>query len=144
MSSIKSDADRPMKGNVSTRSRATADNTTSRATYISSGTKITGEIRGKAGVVIDGELEGAMTFDDEVVIGTGGVVTGEIVAKVVRIGGKVVGNVRGLQLVEVQPTGRIEGDVSSPRVMISEGAFFKGNVEMGEEHREQIGQPRPQ
>ena len=45
-------------------------------------------------------------------------------------GGRVVGNVQGDEKVEILPTGRLEGDVSAPRVVLAEGAFFKGKVEM--------------
>ena len=47
-----------------------------------------------------------------------------------RIGGRVVGNVQGHEKVEILPSGRLEGDVAAPRVVLAEGAFFKGKVEM--------------
>ncbi len=132
----------PLAGNPSQTLRANPGNATTRATYISGDTKITGEIRSKTGLVVDGEVEGQLKLDDEVVIGTSGVVTGEIVAQTVRVAGKVRGSVRGLKLVELQSTGSIEGDVSAPRVVISDGAFFKGNVEMGEQPHADATRPR--
>jgi len=48
----------------------------------------------------------------------------------VRIGGRVTGNVHGREKVEILPSGRLEGDVAAPRVVLAEGAFFKGKVEM--------------
>ena len=57
-------------------------------------------------------------------------VTGDIVARSVTVGGRVLGNVKAGETFELQASGRIEGDVKAPRVIIAEGAFFKGNVEM--------------
>jgi cytoskeletal protein CcmA (bactofilin family) len=100
------------------------------ATYIAAGSKVSGEISGSAEVLVDGEFEGRLHLDSTVTIGREGRVKGEIRAKAVRVEGRVVGDVRGLERVEVMASGTLEGDISASRVVIAEGAFFKGNVEM--------------
>jgi len=100
------------------------------STHIAAGSKVVGEISGSAELVIDGRVEGQIALESRVVVGSKGQVEGEIQARSVEVGGKVVGNVRGLERVEVLASGRLEGDVISPRVVIAEGAFFKGKVEM--------------
>jgi cytoskeletal protein CcmA (bactofilin family) len=97
---------------------------------IAPGCRVTGTIGGGADVQIDGELEGRIQLETAVTVGPSGVVRGDISARTVRIGGKVIGSVRGSERVEVLPSGQLEGDVAAPRVVISEGAFFKGKVEM--------------
>jgi len=99
-------------------------------THIAPGAKITGQVNGNSDLVVDGELEGQVRLDSSVTIGAEGRVQGDIVAKTVRIGGRVVGNVQGHEKVEILPSGRLEGDVAAPRVVLAEGAFFKGKVEM--------------
>jgi cytoskeletal protein CcmA (bactofilin family) len=99
-------------------------------THIAPGAKITGQVNGTSDLVVDGELEGQVRLDSNVTIGAEGKVQGDIVARSVRIGGRVVGNVQGHEKVEILPTGRLEGDVAAPRVVLAEGAFFKGKVEM--------------
>ena len=99
-------------------------------THIAPGAKITGQVNGTSDLVVDGELEGTVKLESHVSIGPEGRVHGDIVAKSVRIGGRVVGNVQGLEKVEILPSGRLEGDVAAPRVVLAEGAFFKGKVEM--------------
>jgi len=99
-------------------------------TYIAAGSKITGEISGSAEVLVDGEFDGRLYLDSTVVIGQEGRVKGEIRARSVRVEGRVVGDVRGIERVEVMASGTLEGDISASRVVIAEGAFFKGNVEM--------------
>jgi cytoskeletal protein CcmA (bactofilin family) len=80
--------------------------------------------------LIEGEFEGRLEVQAPVAIGAGGVVRGDIVAQSVRVGGELHGNVTADERFELEPEGRIEGDVTAPRVVIAEGAYFKGNVEM--------------
>ena len=102
-----------------------------RVTLIAAGTRITGEVSGPTEVHVEGEVDGDVRVDGTVVVGAEGKVKGEIRARTVRVGGKVAGNLRGSERVEVLPSGSTEGDISAPRVVIAEGAFFKGKVEMG-------------
>ncbi len=99
-------------------------------TQISTGSKIKGEITGSTELVVQGEVDGRIQLDNSVVIGSSGVVKGEIHARTVRVSGKIIGNVRGLERVEILVDGHVEGDVVAPRVIIIDGAFFKGKVEM--------------
>jgi len=103
---------------------------TGAATHIAPGAKVTGQVEGTCDLLVDGELEGQVRLDSHVTVGADGRVRGDIHARTVRIGGRVVGNVHGDEKVEILPTGRLEGDVSAPRVVLAEGAFFKGKVEM--------------
>lgn len=99
-------------------------------TVIAAGTRVTGEITGSADLRIEGELDGTVTLDSEVIIASGGRAQGRIHARRVRIGGRVQGDVEGIELVEITPSGTLEGDIRAARVLIAEGAFFKGQVEM--------------
>ncbi|MEO8503675.1 MAG: polymer-forming cytoskeletal protein [Acidobacteriota bacterium] len=100
------------------------------STLVAAGSKVTGKISGPTEVVIEGELEGEIRVEGNAVVGSAGLVKGEISARTIRVAGKVLGNIRGLERVEVLASGSLEGDVSAPRVVIAEGAFFKGKVEM--------------
>ncbi len=100
------------------------------STHIATGSKVIGEISGAADLVIDGVVEGEIHLESQVVVGPEGRVEGKIHARSVEVGGKVMGNVQGGERVEVLASGSLEGDVLSPRVVIAEGAFFKGRVEM--------------
>ncbi|MEM7583534.1 MAG: polymer-forming cytoskeletal protein [Acidobacteriota bacterium] len=104
----------------------------SESTHIAKGSKVVGKISGTADLVIDGLVDGEVELESRVVIGPEGRVEGKVLARSVEVGGHVLGNVRGLERVEVLASGSLEGDVLSPRVVIAEGAFFKGKVEMTE------------
>jgi len=121
-------------------SSETGSSSQRRVTHIAPGTRIRGEITGPTELLIEGEVEGEIRLDAAVTVGAEGAVQGPIMAPVVRVGGRVTGNVAASDRVEVSPSGSVEGDISAPRIVIAEGAFFRGQVEMkGEDHRE----PRP-
>jgi cytoskeletal protein CcmA (bactofilin family) len=113
------------------------------ATLIASGTKIKGEVGGATDVQIDGEIEGRVAVEAVVVVGAGGAVRGPIAAHVVRVVGQVIGEVIASERVEVSPSGSLEGDIAAPRVVIAEGAFFKGKIDMkGDKNREPRRPPK--
>jgi cytoskeletal protein CcmA (bactofilin family) len=99
-------------------------------TQVAPGSRIQGEVSGSTELLIEGEVEGTIRVDATVVIGAEGVVRGPVSGRVVRVAGRVMGNVRGSDRVEVGSAATLEGDISAPRVVIAEGAFFKGKVEM--------------
>lgn len=119
-------------------------------THIAPGTRIEGRLTGPTDLLIEGEVEGEVRVDSAVVVGTEGMVQGPVSARVVRVSGKIVGDVQATERVEIAPAGSVEGDVAAPRVVIAEGAFFKGRVEMkGNQDREArrskaSGEPRNQ
>ena len=101
-------------------------------THIASGSKVVGEVSGSAELVIDGRVDGKIDLDSQLIVGPTGEVEGEVQARSIRISGRVMGNVRGLERVEVLKPGRLEGDMVAPQngVHIAEGAFFSGNINM--------------
>lgn len=101
-----------------------------RLTHVAPGTRLRGEVTGATELLIDGEVEGEVRVEAVVTVGAEGAVHGPITAPVVRVAGRVVGNVLAADRVEVSPTGSLEGDVAAPRIVVSEGAFFKGQVAM--------------
>ncbi|HYN20400.1 MAG TPA: polymer-forming cytoskeletal protein [Thermoanaerobaculia bacterium] len=111
-----------------------------RITHIAPGSRVKGEISGPTELLIEGEVEGEIRIDALVMIGTEGLVQGPITAQVVRVGGRVFGNVTAVDRVEVAPSGTLEGNIAAPRIVIAEGAFFKGQVEMKGEKVEEARQ----
>ncbi len=99
---------------------------------IGHGMRITGELTGDEDVVIDGTVEGTISLSQNcVTIGPAGRVQAEIRAQSVRVEGRVVGNITAHGRVEITPTGSILGDIRAGRVVLAEGARFKGSIDMG-------------
>jgi cytoskeletal protein CcmA (bactofilin family) len=112
-----------------------AERSGGQVTLIANGTRIEGRLTGKAEVVVEGEVEGEVALDGHLQIGTEGRVRGNLDVRSARIAGRLIGNVRGKEVVELTATGKLEGDMAAPRVKVAEGAFFRGNIEMGEEKK---------
>ncbi len=92
---------------------------------------IKGDLTGNEDLVIEGKVEGKVELpNNQLTIGANGQVKAEINAKGVIVIGRVAGNVRGTERVEIQATGVVEGDVAAPRLLIAEGAVVNGSITM--------------
>ena len=92
---------------------------------------VKGELSGNEDLMIDGRVEGKIVLAGHAVtIGQSGTVTAEIQAKAVVVNGQVKGNITAEDRVEVAATGSMQGDVRAPRVVLADGAKFKGSIDM--------------
>jgi len=90
---------------------------------------IKGELSGSEDLYLDGEVEGSIELkQNAVTIGPHGRAKAKITAKSVVIDGKVNGNVFGSERVELRGAAVVNGDIVTKRIVIAEGAFFKGSV----------------
>lgn len=90
---------------------------------------IRGEISSKGTVRIDGKLEGGINADC-VIIGETGSIAGDAVARMMVIGGKIVGNIRAEDGVDIQRSGNVCGDIFAARLTIADGGIFDGRSSM--------------
>lgn len=92
---------------------------------------IKGELQGNEDLTIDGHVEGKIELrDHNLTIGPNGKIKADLHANTVVIAGDVQGSVHAKERVEIAPTGRLTGDIASPRITIADGAHFKGSVDM--------------
>jgi cytoskeletal protein CcmA (bactofilin family) len=92
---------------------------------------IKGDVTGDEDTVIEGRVEGRIELKNHhLTVGPNGDVTGEIGAKQVTIVGRVNGNITAIERVEICDSGRLDGDVIAPRLLIQEGAQVNGNISM--------------
>lgn len=92
---------------------------------------IKGELSGSEDLTLYGQMEGSIMLPDHTLtIGPDADIKAQVVAKFVVIMGAVTGNVTAGEKVEIQATGSLTGDIASPRLAISDGACFRGRVEM--------------
>ncbi len=100
-------------------------------TIIGSNITIQGEILGNEAVTILGTVRGKVSVKDAVIVPQGGRVEADIDSQSVEITGSVEGNVTATDKIDIKSGGRLVGDVKAPRVLIADGASFKGNINMG-------------
>jgi len=92
---------------------------------------IKGEVTGSEDLTVEGRVEGKIDLKDHnLTIGQQGRVHAEIHAKNITIVGEVTGNVVADEKVDLTDTGRLIGDIRAPRISVSDGAQFKGSVDM--------------
>jgi cytoskeletal protein CcmA (bactofilin family) len=110
-------------------------------TLISKSSHIEGVIRGAGEVRIEGVVTGKIDCSASVVVADGGRVDAELRAETVTIAGTVKGNVVAGQKIELTPTAKVEGDITSPRILIREGANFEGQINMTDGKKRPQGEP---
>jgi cytoskeletal protein CcmA (bactofilin family) len=92
---------------------------------------IKGDLTGNEDLVIEGKVEGKVELpNNQLTVGANGIVKAEVSAKSVVVIGRVAGNVKGSERIEIQATGIVEGDVAAPRLVVAEGAVVNGSIQM--------------
>lgn len=92
---------------------------------------IKGELSGNEDLTINGRVEGKIDLNQNTLtVDENGKVKAQILAKTVVVIGEVLGNVTAVESVSIREMGAVDGDISSPRVAIAEGAHFRGSIDM--------------
>jgi cytoskeletal protein CcmA (bactofilin family) len=93
--------------------------------------EIKGRISGEEDLQIDCKVEGPIALQGQKLIaGRGAQLHSEIAAREVVVYGKVQGNVRAQDRVEIKKDGSVLGDITTARISIEDGAYFKGRIEI--------------
>ena len=94
---------------------------------------VKGEITGNEDLHIDGTVEGLVQLEDrKLAVGASAKVTADIIAREVVVYGNVKGNLRARDRIEIKKDGSVVGDLTTARIMIEDGAYFKGSIEIDE------------
>jgi cytoskeletal protein CcmA (bactofilin family) len=101
-----------------------------RASVLGPTLKFRGELSAQEDLIVQGSVEGSITHTQSLTVGTDGTMKGDIRARVIVIDGKVEGDLYATESVNIRATAKVKGNVFAPRVGISEGAFFQGQIEM--------------
>jgi cytoskeletal protein CcmA (bactofilin family) len=102
--------------------------------HIGKSVLVKGELSGSEDLYLDGEVEGSIELrDHSLVIGPHGRVRAHINARDVTVHGKVDGNVKGTERVELKKSAVLVGDINTQRIIIEDGAFFKGAIDIQKE-----------
>ncbi|HXX20433.1 MAG TPA: polymer-forming cytoskeletal protein [Candidatus Acidoferrum sp.] len=92
---------------------------------------VKGEITGNEDLTIDGSVEGLVHLEDrKLTIGASARLTADVIAREVVVYGNVKGNLRARDRIEIKKDGSVVGDLTTARIMIEDGAYFKGSIEI--------------
>ena len=98
---------------------------------IGAGTTIEGEVRPKGDVRIDGTIIGSVTSKAKVIIGSTGVVHGDVICLNGDIEGTIKGKTTCNELLFLKSTAKINGDIVTGKLVVEVGASFTGSCNMG-------------
>jgi len=108
------------------RLRRMRDQPSGRATLISEGCKISGEITGNGDFMINGEVVGDCDVGGTVSLAGDGYWQGSIRAANVIVSGHIEGDITAAGKVEITNTARISGTVTGEAIAVAEGAVVEG------------------
>jgi cytoskeletal protein CcmA (bactofilin family) len=104
---------------------------------------ISGKLTGDEDLTVRGRVEGELTLSRTLIVEPTGVVKANVAVKNAIVSGVVVGNINATESVELTREGRMVGDIRAPRVIIVDGASFRGRVDMGEVEPGRVPVSRP-
>lgn len=107
------------------------ENTSVATTIIGAGTTIVGDIESNGDIRIDGTLKGNLNGKAKILIGTEGVVEGNMNANYADIQGKITGNIKVNDLLLLRGRAKIDGDIYAGKLQVEPTVSFNGKCHMG-------------
>jgi len=93
--------------------------------------RIVGQIHSKEDLYVDGDLEGTVeALEHKLTIGPNGTAHAAIKAREVVVLGTIQGNVEATERIEIRKDARLTGDIKTARIIIEDGAYFKGSIDI--------------
>jgi cytoskeletal protein CcmA (bactofilin family) len=93
--------------------------------------KVVGQIFSKEDLYVDGDLEGTVeALEHKLTIGPHGTVHAGVKAREVVVLGTIQGNVDATERIEIRKDARLVGDIRTARIIIEDGAYFKGSIDI--------------
>jgi cytoskeletal protein CcmA (bactofilin family) len=113
------------------QSKPAAKRSSSQVATIGPSITIKGDLLGEEDLIIEGKVEGEVFLHQQnVTIGPSGKVHADVHGKNICIEGEIRGNLVGEEVVIIRQSGKVEGNVTAPRVTLENGANFRGNIDM--------------
>ena len=100
-------------------------------TYFGPNVVVDGTVSGSEAVVVEGTIKGRINVTNDLRIGTKARVEATVHAKNVTIEGKLTGDVSADDRVELIASATVDGNIKAPKIIVAEGARFRGAVDMG-------------
>jgi cytoskeletal protein CcmA (bactofilin family) len=110
-----------------------ATSPTDDGTIIGPDIRVSGRVTGEEDLHVEGRVDGAISLSETLYVAPGGIVAAEVEAHNIVVSGVLMGNVTARDCVTLHPGAKLVGDIHAPRLVIADGATFKGNVRMGGE-----------
>ena len=100
------------------------------AAWIGKSLLVQGKVISTEDLTIDGRVEGTIELGNHsLTIGVGAAIQADLVAQTIIISGAVTGNIKASVKVDLRSTGSVDGDITSPVLLMADGAVIMGKVE---------------
>ena len=96
------------------------------STVIAQGITFTGTLRGEGVVQVEGVVEGEFDMTGAVIVAESGLIRGPVAADVVRVAGRVEGNVHAREHMRLESSGSLDGDVTTASLVVEDGGTLNG------------------
>lgn len=100
------------------------------ACIIGTGIQVRGNLSGSGDLVVEGRVEGHVALQDHMTVEDTGTVVADVETRDLTVQGKMSGNVDASERVKIAGSAVVTGDIRAPRVVIEDGARFRGSIEM--------------
>jgi len=115
-----------------------------RSATIGKAVKIIGQIHSKEDLYVDGDVEGTVEApDNRLTIGPNGSVHATVKAREVVVLGSIQGNVEAADRIEIKKEAKLVGDIRTARIVIEDGAYFKGSIDIVKPEPAKVSAPKP-
>ncbi len=102
-----------------------------------------GTFRSDRDLRIEGEVKGTIECQGTLFVAQGANVTAKVEAEHISVAGDLNGDIRCRGRLQIQPSGRVRGKVATETLVINEGAYYEGQLEMAQPETRRSGTPRP-
>ena len=96
------------------------------STVIAEGITFNGTLRGEGVVQVEGVVEGEFDMTGAVIVAESGLIRGPVSADVVRVAGRVEGNVNAREHMRLESSGSLVGDVKTASLVVEDGGILNG------------------
>lgn len=93
-------------------------------------TLITGDVNSQTNIRVDGKIVGTLKVKGKLVLGTNGIIEGEVNCDVAEIEGVITGNIAVGGLLSLKSTSTINGDIIAQKISMEPGAVYNGKISM--------------
>lgn len=96
------------------------------STVIAQGITFTGTLRGEGVIQVEGVVEGEFDMTGAVIVAESGLIRGPVAADVVRVAGRIEGNVHAREHMRLESSGSLDGDVTTASLVVEDGGILNG------------------
>lgn len=96
-------------------------------TIVGANVHIKGNLSNQGSIELHGNVEGEISSEEDIIVGQTATINGPVKAKNVDVSGIITGSITAAEKLELQPTCKVDGEITSEILSIKHGAIFNGS-----------------